>query len=72
MYAKIHNPKVRKAFKPEADMQPEPVNSEVTTYHSEELRQYAIEKYGPPIKPLNHYRSQWYRQDPEKSKEPWK
>lgn len=72
MYGKIHNPKVKLAFKDSIEVTTEPANSEVTTYHSEELRQYAIEKYGPPIKPLNHYKSQWYRQDPVKAKEPWK
>lgn len=70
MHGKIHNPKVKLAFRDYAEL-PQPANSEVTTYHSEELRLEAIRKYGPPLKPLNHYKSQWYRQDPQKQKENW-
>lgn len=69
MRARIHDPRVKIGF--HNDLDTERPSGEVVTYHSEELRQYAIEKYGPPKKPLNHYKSQWYRQDPAKKKEDW-
>jgi len=35
------------------------------SYHSEELRQYAIEKYGPAVERINKYAYRYYSSGPK-------
>lgn len=49
----------------------EPINNECVSYFSPELQQYALEKYGPPIKPVNSHVSRCIKpQEPKEKKEP--